>query len=171
VESQPGHGSVFSLTLPLFSLAKLLFPVITDQGRLRDSVSLITLELTPLSMPSVGNWKGIRQRCLEILRLCVLPDKDMVLPALGNADQGEAFLVVASTDEPGAKVIQKRISEQLDRCEELKASCVFKVSATALQLPSREQGESLEKLVQEVADGITEKAMATLRRKQSSDGN
>ena len=171
MESQPGHGSVFSFTLPRFSLAKLLFPVITDQARLRDDVSLITVELTPLLMPSVGNWKDIRQRCLESLRLCILPDKDMVLPALGDTDQGEAFLVVASTDEPGAKVIQKRISEQLDRCEELKASCVFKVSATALQLPSLQREESLEKLVQEVADGITEKVMTTLRRKQSSHGN
>ena len=31
--------------------------------------------------------------------------------------------------------------------------------------------ESLQKLVQDVADGITEKVMATLRRKQSSDGS
>jgi len=163
VESQPGHGSVFSFTLPLFSLAKLLSPVITDQGYLRESVSLITLELMPLVMPSVGNWKDVQQQCLEILRLCILPDKDMVLPALGNLDHGEAFLIVASTDESGAKVMQKRITEQLDRCEQLKASCVCKVSATALQLPSREREEPLEKLVQEVADGITEKVMATFR--------
>lgn len=168
VESQPGHGSVFSFTLPLFSLAKLLTPVITDQGRLRESISLITVELTPPLMPSVGNWKDVRQRCLEILRLCILQDKDLVLPALGNLDHGEAFLVVASTEESGAKVMQKRISEQLDRCEQLKASCGFRVSTTALQLPSREQEEPLEKLVQRVADGITEKVMATLRRRQGS---
>jgi len=168
VESQPGHGSVFSFTLPLFSLAKLLTPVITDQGRLRESISLITVELTPPLMPSVGNWKDVRQRCLEILRLCILQDKDLVLPALGNLDHGEAFLVVASTEGSGAKVMQKRITEQLDRCEQLKASCGFRVSATGLQLPSREQEEPLEKLVQRVADGITEKVMAALRRRQGS---
>lgn len=169
VESQPGHGSVFSLTLPLFSLVKLLFPVITEQGsRLRDSVSLVTVELTPRWTESVGNWKEIRQRCLEILRLCIFPDKDMVLPALLNADQDEVFLVVASADELGAKVLQERIAEQFDRNEELKATCVFKVSATALQLPSPQRQDPLEKLVQEVADGITERVMATLRRNQSS---
>ena len=34
--SQPGSGSTFSFTLPLYSLAKLLFPVITHHGRLRE---------------------------------------------------------------------------------------------------------------------------------------
>jgi sigma-B regulation protein RsbU (phosphoserine phosphatase) len=33
VESQPGYGSTFSFTLPLFSDAKVLFPVVADQGQ------------------------------------------------------------------------------------------------------------------------------------------
>src|SRR5947209_17283412 len=47
VESQLGHGTVFSFTFPLFSMAKLLKPVIAVEGKLRASISLITVRLYP----------------------------------------------------------------------------------------------------------------------------
>ncbi len=96
VESQLSHGSTFIFTLPLFSLAKFLSPIITHRGRLRDSLSLITVELTPLLNPFAGNWEDIRQHCLQILEPCILGDKDAILPALGHTGQGETLVVVAS---------------------------------------------------------------------------
>jgi K+-sensing histidine kinase KdpD len=48
VESQLAHGSIFSFTLPLFSLEKLLSAAITVEGRLRESVVLVTVERMPL---------------------------------------------------------------------------------------------------------------------------
>jgi signal transduction histidine kinase len=164
VESQPGHGSLFTFALPLFSLAKLLLPFITDHGRLRDAVSLLTVELTPRVDPGLGNWKETRQRCLQILQHCIQRDKDLVLPALEHAGQGDAFVVVASTGEQGAAIMQNRIQEQLGRCAELSPMCVFTVSTQALQLPTQHTEKSLQKLVQEVADGITETVMRTVRR-------
>src|SRR5258708_24223681 len=50
VASEPGPGRTFSFTLPLYSLATLLLPVITYQGRLRESLELRPVELTPLSI-------------------------------------------------------------------------------------------------------------------------
>ncbi len=44
VESQTGHGSTFTFNLPLFSLSKLLSPVITEQGRLREALTLVSVE-------------------------------------------------------------------------------------------------------------------------------
>src|SRR5205823_14677430 len=41
VTSQVGEGSIFTFTLPRFSLGKLLTPLITHQGRLRDALVLI----------------------------------------------------------------------------------------------------------------------------------
>src|SRR6266852_2424419 len=41
IASQTGSGSTFSFTLPLYSLAKLLLPVITNQGRLRENIVLV----------------------------------------------------------------------------------------------------------------------------------
>ncbi len=171
VESQLGHGTVFSFTLPLFSMAKLLKPVIAVEGRLRDSISLITVELSPLLASSAGNWDRDRHQCLQLLRSCVLPDKDTVLPPFENSNGGELFLVVASTDEHGAKILEKRIREQLEHSQELKTGCVFQVATTELDLPSQESGESIEQNVQKVAGVITETAMLKLQRTGNSNGH
>ena len=169
VTSEPGHGSIFSFTLPLYSLAKLLAPVILCQGRLRDSIVLIALELTPLSTSLAGNWEDTRQQCLEILRRCILPDKDLLLPATGSDGKDKTFFVVASADCDGVNVLLKRIHEQLEGCSELKASAIFTTSTEPVQLPSHDSGEPAEKLVHEVADRVTEMLMLKLRKKQNSD--
>ena len=84
VASEIGNGSTFSFTLPLYSLAKLLFPVVTHEGRMRDAIVLVKVELTSLPSVSRSTWKEICQKCLETLRRCVYLDKDLVLPVTGN---------------------------------------------------------------------------------------
>src|SRR6266849_5283276 len=167
VESKLSHGSTFTFTLPLFSLAKYLFPVITSQGRLRDSISVISVELAPRFTPFACNWLEIRQHCMQIMQSCILRDKDAILPALGDTGSSETLLLVVSADEPGARVVANRILEQLERSEPLRANCVFTVSSVGLKLPSQQRQEPVQKFVQEVADNITEMSMTTLRRRQS----
>jgi sigma-B regulation protein RsbU (phosphoserine phosphatase) len=165
VVSEQGHGAIFSFTLPLFFLPKLLLPAITHEGRLRDAICLITVELTPLSKHVAANWKETCQRCLEILRRCVYLDKDLVFPAMGNTGPDEMFFVAASTDLERAEIMMKRIREQLGSCPELKASGVLKVSASAIELPDRDSEESLETQVREVADRITQTVMPAVRQR------
>jgi Histidine kinase-, DNA gyrase B-, and HSP90-like ATPase len=168
VESQLSRGSTFTFTLPLFSLSKFLFPVITHQGRLRDSICVIEVEVAPRYTPFAGNWKEIRQQCLKIMQPCILQDKDAILPALGGPGPGETLLVVVSADEPGAKVVASRILEQLERSESLRLNCVFEVSSVELKLASHDSEKPIDKLVQEVADSVTEMSMARLRQRQAS---
>jgi signal transduction histidine kinase len=168
VESQLGHGSVFSFTLPVSSLSKLLLPVITDHGELRDALTLVMIELTPLLTPSPGHWEETRQRCREVLRQCVIPGKDMVLPSLGKAGRSETFVIVVSADQRGAKILLKRVREQLEGCAELNANGVFKASTLPIEMPSREGNEPVEELARKVADGIA-KTVITLLPRQSSD--
>ncbi|MBZ5651275.1 MAG: hybrid sensor histidine kinase/response regulator [Acidobacteriia bacterium] len=166
VESQLSHGSTLVFTLPLFSLTKLLTPILTHLGRLRESISLITLEVTPL-LNFTGNWEETRQHCLTLLEPCVLGDKDAILPALGQTGPGETLVIVVSTDEHGATVVERRIRDQLERSERLGASCTFKLSSVGLKLPAADRLEPVDKLVQEVADGITAMAMTALQRRKS----
>ncbi|HUK25165.1 MAG TPA: hybrid sensor histidine kinase/response regulator [Terriglobales bacterium] len=166
VESDPGHGSTFSFTLPLFSPAKLLRPVIVQHGKLREALSLISVRFTPRRTPGGGSWNEIRHECVELLQLCVLPDKDLVLPPMAGAGPDETFLIVASADAAGTNVLANRIREQLRRRSELQASGSFEVSARAIPLPGAESGGSLEKLVGQVADRITEMAMSILRHEE-----
>src|SRR5712664_2062146 len=51
VTSDPGEGSIFTFTLPLYSLAQLLAPVIVHEERLRPSFVLVRVELAPITNP------------------------------------------------------------------------------------------------------------------------
>jgi signal transduction histidine kinase len=156
VASEPGHGSTFSFTLPLYSLAKLLFPVITYQERLRDDIVLVKVVLTPLTKPARASWKQTCQCCLEVLERCVYLDKDLVLPPMTAAGAEETFLVVASTDLNSAENMMRRIREQLGRVAHLNGTGALEVSALAVPLPDRGAGQSLQQQVQEVGRVVTE---------------
>jgi signal transduction histidine kinase len=162
VASEIANGSTFSFTLPLYSLAKLLFPVITYENQLRAGIVLVKVELTPLSNPPRTNWKDVCRQALHTLHRCIYLDKDLVLPVLRNTGSNETFFVTASTDMERAEVMMKRIREQLEAGAGFKAAGVLKVSATAVLLPSTEDGKPLKDLVQVVADRITETAMLAL---------
>jgi signal transduction histidine kinase len=163
--SEIANGSTFSFTLPVYSLARLLFPVITCGGRLRDGIVLVKVELTPASNPPRTNWKGACRQALHTLRRCVYLDKDLVLPDMGNTGTNVTFFVAASTDLEKAEIMMKRIREQLEAGADFKAAGVLKVSAMAVLLPSTGGGKPLESLVQEIADQIAETATLSLASK------
>jgi hypothetical protein len=165
VVSEIANGSTFSFTLPLYSLAKLLFPVITGEGRLRDAIVLVKVELTPTSNPPRTNWKSACRQALHTLHRCVYLDKDLVLPDMGNTGTDVTFFVAASTDLEKAEIMMKRIREQLEAGADFKAAGVLKVSATTVLLPSTGGGKPLEALVQEIADQIAETASLSLASK------
>jgi signal transduction histidine kinase len=169
VESQLSHGSTFTFTLPLFSLAKFLMPFITVQGRPRDSISVITVALDALLAPLAGNWREVRQRCVQIVQPCILQDKDAILPSLGDVRSNGATLMIAvSADLHGATIVADRIREQLALSDCLKECCTVEVSAVNLKLPPPGRHQPVDKFVQEVADSITEMSLAGLRRSRAS---
>lgn len=170
VASEVGNGSTFSFTLPVYSLAKLLFPVVTDQGRLRDAVALVKVELTPLPGISRDNWKEICEKTLDLLERCVYLDKDLVLPVSGKVGPTENLFVAASTGLEGAEIMMKRIREQLQSAEGFKAAGCVNVSATAVTMPARDAAKALDELVEAVANRVSEMAMAALAARPSSAG-
>jgi hypothetical protein len=168
VASEPGHGSTFSFTLPLYSLAKLLFPVITYQEKLRDDLVLVKVALRPNAVPPRAAWKTTCQRCLEVLERCVYLDKDLVLPAMTAGGVDETFLVVASTDLERAEIMMTRIREQLGKVAELNGTGKVEVSALTVPLPDRGAGRSLQEQVQDVASTVGEMVRTVLAGKQDS---
>jgi signal transduction histidine kinase len=167
VASELGQGSTFSFTLPLYSLAKLLFPVITKAGMLRDALVLVKVELRPRSKALRGNWKETCRTCREILQRCVYLDKDVVLPPINSTGSEQTFFVVASTDLTRAEIMMTRIREQLEKQPDLKASGEVEVSARAVALPDPAAGAALEQQVQDIAQHVTEMARLALERETS----
>jgi signal transduction histidine kinase len=172
VSSEPGQGTTFSFTLPVYSLPKLLAPVIVHQDHLRPAFVLVRVELTPHFTPPRGNWKETWQQCLEIVRRCAYLDKDLVLPPMGTSGAAETFFVVASTDLQQSGILTARLREQLERVPDLKTKCALTIMAAAIELPSDISSQSfsslsLEQQVQTVAEHITWMITTSLERKQS----
>jgi signal transduction histidine kinase len=164
VVSEIENGSTFSFTLPVYSLARLLLPVITREGRLPEALVLVKVELMPVSSPPRTNWKDACRQSLHALRRCVYLDKDLLLPVMGNTGTSETFFVVASTDLERAEIMMKRIREQLETSAGFKAVGVLTLSATAVLLPPTGDGKPVEALVQEVADQIAETVVSALSK-------
>src|SRR5579863_10548023 len=168
VASDPGQGSTFTFTLPLYSLTKLLSPVITDQGTLRPSLVLVRVELRPLSSPPRGNWKELWPQCLETLRRCVYLDKDLVLPPTGATGGEEAFFVVASTDMDRSGVMTTRIREQLARNTDLAGKAALTITTLPIELP-RTRAESLEEQVEQVTQVVNRMVMNSMAGVRARD--
>jgi hypothetical protein len=169
VASQPGSGSTFSFTLPLYSLAKLLLPVITHQGRLREGIVLVRVDLTPLSKALRGSWKDTCQKCLEILRQCIYVDKDLVLPPMETGGAEVTFFVVASTDMGHVGIMTERIRSQVEALPKLKASGTLRVTIEMIPAPPVADPRTVEQQVWGVADCVTEIIQRGLGNKQNYD--
>jgi len=167
VNSQLGEGSTFTFTLPRFCLDKLLGPLITHQGLLRESLVLIRVEVSSALSTSTFRRKATSLRCREILQRCIYPDRDLVLPGLRNGEPDEIFFIVASTTLELAEIMITRIREQLVSSPELKTSGVFKVSASSLDLPAADGQVPLEKLVLQVAEHVSASVKLALRTPQN----
>jgi signal transduction histidine kinase len=171
VSSEPGQGSTFTFTLPVYSLAKMLAPVITQADSLRSSFVLVRVQLTPLSTPPRGNWKETAQQCLEILQRCVYLDKDLILPPMGTAGAAETFFIAASTDLDKSGIMTMRIREQLERVPGLKSRCTVTIMAAQVDLPIDLSSQPLDDQVLRVAKIFTEMIKSSVERKQSMRGN
>ncbi len=156
VASDEGSGSTFSFTLPIYSLAKLLLPVIVHQGHLREAMVLVRVELTPLANALRGSWKETCVRCLDLLRRCVYVDKDLVLPPTASSGPVEAFFVVASTDMERVSIMMDRIRSQVGALPQLKTSGTLRVAAEPIPAPPAADPRTLEQQIWGVADYVTE---------------
>lgn len=169
VASDGASGSTFSFTLPLYSLPKLLFPVVVHEGRLRRAVILLRVDLKPRSKTATRNWKEICKRTRERLERCVYLDKDLVLPLMNMAGPEQSLFAVASTDMERSVIMITRIREQLNKLEELTGSGDFEISAAPIPLPETSPEPSLEQQVRALAELVTNFTQAAVGGKNSSN--
>jgi signal transduction histidine kinase len=165
VTSDPGHGSIFTFALPLYSLAELLRPVIVHEESLRSAFVLVRVELLPITNPPRGDWRETWQQGLETLRHCVYLDKDLVLPPMWESGASETFFVVASVDMEHVGIMTTRIRKLLERIPDLAAKSTLTITSAPLELGLFDSSESLEMRVERVAGRVTEMIMASMSRK------
>jgi PAS domain S-box-containing protein len=144
VQSTLQKGSTFSLTLPIFSLKKLMTPLLKKGKWPRESAALVTVEIRDLKeRPSESAHKEWTREARGLIRSCLMPNLDVLLPQMKGSSEKERFLVVAFADEQGASVLSSRIREQLEGRPQLTGGgSTFTVSHTMLNPFVPEEGES-----------------------------
>jgi hypothetical protein len=152
----------------VYSLERLLFPVVTEEGRLRRSFALVRVDLKPLTAPALGNWSETCQQALDVLQRCVYLDKDLVLPPTGRVGAAETFFVVASVEWEQADIMLRRIREQLKALPQLAAAGTIEVTAERLSLSPQPADLPLEQQVRWVANHTQEMILASLSSRPNS---
>jgi signal transduction histidine kinase len=160
--SQIGEGTTFTFNLPVYSLPKLLSPVVIYDERLREAIVLVRVDIKPLSTPVRGNWKEVCRECLELLRRCVFVDKDLVFPAIARNGPEDTFYVVASTDMERVNIMITRILEQIGTLTHLKTTGTVNASARPVVFSKDIRTKAIEQQVLEVANTITQIVLADL---------
>ena len=162
VESRLGKGSTFYFTLPVFSLARLCAPVLTERNLQAGSVALIAVEARPLN----GSLQARTLRELrKLLERCILPSQDVLLPQMGGAESAETAFIVACTERSGAEVVAQRVREQvLDSGRFLDLEPV--ISLTTLDVPAASDSREWEARIGDVTTRIDQLVQAHLKQRR-----
>jgi len=151
--SEPQNGSTFSFTLPVFSLDRLIAPLIKDGRWPADSVALLTVHFGFRGAPPPGALAAQRmQHARTFVERCLLPDLDLLLPVSRSNAQGEDFFVAVFADDHGTSVLANRIRGQFERSLSLKqADLTLTVFYRMLTPFAREVGSSIDRAVASMA--------------------
>ena len=162
-KSAPKQGAVFSFTLPIFSLPKVIAPAVLQKGRGGRCITLVIAELG-----SRTGWlsDAVRaeycHRVRELLQRCLHSDLDVLLPKMGAAGAAELFFMVVVTDSTGSEAILKRIRELFNGREEtLQEGLTLSISCRSI--------EEIERRASESADIYLEKASAQIQAMMSGE--
>jgi signal transduction histidine kinase len=151
VKSEPQVGSHFFFTLPIFSLARLIRPILKREKKPGEAIAVITVEID-CSDGSRDVPRKILDVARSVLQQCLRPDTDVLLPNIGPDCDHKLFFVVAYTQPQGAKIIGSRILGQLREHVEFQSNeFTFVVSHSFLPPAARGGDESMEMFEEQVA--------------------
>ena len=153
VESEVGKGSKFSFTLPLFSLSRLIAPLLRNGRWPAKSAALLTVHLRwPEDEHSDESNGGPPHEAHNLIQKCLLPDLDLLLPFRRSTPQGEFFFIAVFADEKGRSILALRIHEQFQDSRVLNSGGrTLSLSYSLLPAFTHEVGCSLEQAATDMA--------------------
>jgi signal transduction histidine kinase len=168
VRSEPEKGSHFFFTVPIFSLASWIGPMLMHEKKPGEAIALLAVE-----MGSRDGWfspdvrKEMSYVARRLLQQCLRPDTDVLLPNMDSASVRDLFFAVVYTQVPGAEVISTRIRKQFESCEQLRpADLTLDVSHSFLASVPREKNQSMATFVEQVAARLQDR-INTIRLQRS----
>jgi signal transduction histidine kinase len=170
--STPGQGSVFSVTLPIFSLPNLLAPAFAEERETERPVTLVVTEIGSETGWLSNDVRGEQCRGIrDLLRGGLYSDLDILLPKMDSEGPAELFFIVAFTDGIGGEAICKRIRKQFDKSERLgQAGLTHSVFYRSLEAIKRNSSESEEDFLKRVAVDIQQLMNEEISARQVTHG-
>ena len=156
VTSVPGKGSLFCFTLPIFSLASLVRPILAEQKEPGNWMALFVAQIE-----SRDGSPDVPRKALDeartVLQQCLCAHTAVLLPSIGPVDEHKLFFLVANTQQHGAEIMENRILGQLDGHAEFQSDN-FTVSVSHFFLPpmSKEAEESMDTFAERTAAEVRE---------------
>ncbi len=151
VSSELGVGTRFSFTLPIFSLAALLKPILSHKQKPGESIAIISLEIQYRD-GSPDLPKDVFEEARVVLQRCLRPESDVLLPDIGTGGEHKLFFVVAYTQPAGAEIIADRMLNQLRSQRAVQPDdLAFTTSHSFLPPLAQEESEPLENFAERVA--------------------
>lgn len=160
MESQPGQGSTFYFTLPIFSLAHQLAPILLPNNLQSGSIALFAVEIISKSKRELAKSdEPMLREVGKILKQCTLIDKDFLLPRMATSKWKEIFFIVAFAQQQGAEILKQRICQQIGRYDKLReADWEAAVSYEIFEMPpangSSPGGSLVKDLTRRIGDRI-----------------
>lgn len=152
VESVPEKGSTFYFTLPVYSLAKLLAPILTNDSLQRGFLTLCTIKIFPPDKPLPDQiWENIIQMVQDVLRSSLFQDSEVLLPMTNSPGPGQTFFLVANANKKETNGIIKRIKGQLALCDVLQnAGIEISVSFSKIDISREDFSAQLDQIEKKV---------------------
>jgi signal transduction histidine kinase len=168
LKSELGRGSKFSFTLPIYSVANLLAPILTETNLRIGGIAILTIKMLPIEeRPLTVSDETAFQEAWDVIHGCILPNKDVLLPIMPYTRLGEVFYVVQCADRRGAEALVHRIGDHLERCEALhNALLKWTISISMLEIALAGSDEPSKEVVKKVEDRIEELVKSACSKKE-----
>jgi signal transduction histidine kinase len=154
VTSEVETGSHFCFTLPVFSLAGVIRPILAHEKSAGDSLALITAEVECRNGSPDVPTKTVDVARM-VLQQCMRADSDVLLPSIGPLSKQKRLFVVANTRQDGAESISRRIQSELLRHDEFQSdNFTVAISHSFLAPLTRDANESMETFAEDVATEV-----------------
>ncbi|HEV2495676.1 MAG TPA: ATP-binding protein [Terriglobia bacterium] len=145
LESELGHGTAVSFTLPIFSLAPLILPLLSAQNLSKGSMVFVAIKLPAPEELSARHAQRYSRAARKVLERCIRSGSDILLPRFDANQSPDHFYVLAFADPGEAETIVHRIKQDVSRFQ---AAALFGESveafSTTIALPRSRTGPLLE---------------------------
>jgi PAS domain S-box-containing protein len=168
VESQPGRGSTFFFTLPVFPLEGQLASIVKAASLVTHSIALITVEVShPEKRPLSKSDRPALLDAWSAIQSCTLPNLVVLLPRVPHTLSKEFFFIVACVNQSGVDVLAEQLRSRLAQCKSLQDSTLSpKVSFILLNTRSKSNDIQFQEPVnKEVVDHVEDLMKTALNRK------